>query len=209
MRQPRPIICWMMLVFTLACLTAGAMPVWLRMVIKNPTATGGLQGTPLVTALVPGTHRNNYTGGVGFGFLCNQNSHVTALGRVLLAGDTGTHYILIVPGTCAGSEYVQVNCGNPTATGSTVVAIDGVNFIFTPLAVPYAISSGSTYQIYSFETSGGDAWLDSNTTLTLAPAEGTIQASVLSSGTNPTGNTGCNTGGGNAYVIPNLYFTVP
>jgi len=124
-------------------------------------------GTTLITATTPGTLRNNATGWYGLSLNIGPNSLiVTALGRLVAPGNTGTHTLKIVD-----ASGVDVSGANVTVNTSGATA---GNFLFGTLASPVTLQANSTYYLLSQETQGGDQWYDSDTLV-----QTTTDASVL------------------------------
>jgi hypothetical protein len=121
---------------------------------------------PTGTALLTGYHpqasapRNNFTSQLGFQFTVGSNgATVTALGRIYLTGNTGSHVV----------KLVNAN-GTDVAGGSATVSLSAANtdgqFVYASLAAPVHLTAGSSYYLLSQETSGGDSWWDWNTQVT-------------------------------------------
>ena len=114
--------------------------------------------TPFVTSKTLGTVRNDYSGWVGMAIQIG-SSDITAnsLGRIVVAGNSGTHTVKIADST-----------GTDVAGGSVSVSMSGGtpgSFVYGNLASPVTLSAGATYYILSQEASGGDQWYDYNTTV--------------------------------------------
>lgn len=101
-----------------------------------------------MSAYSPGSALNNFTGGVGFKFLCTAPLTVTSLGRWKIAGNSQTHTVRIrnSSGTSVASVSVDLSGGSAGA------------FNYADLLTPYVLTPGQTYYILSDETNGGDQW---------------------------------------------------
>lgn len=113
-----------------------------------------------ITGQTLGTLRNNYTGFVGFKFTTGNSAiKITQLGRWVVSGNTGSHAIKI---TLASS-------GSMVSGGTATVATSGAaagQYVYATLPSPIILQPNTAYYVSSLETSGGDQWYDSNTTLT-------------------------------------------
>jgi len=112
-------------------------------------------GAALVTAFTPGAPRNNFTAGYGMQFtLGNTPLFVTALGRIDIAGNTGTHVVKLV----RASDGTDVPGGSVTVS----LASNGTagQFVYTPLANPVTLDANASYYLITQETNGGDLFYD-------------------------------------------------
>jgi predicted transglutaminase-like cysteine proteinase len=128
------------------------------------SGTGGSTGA-FVTSKVLGTLRNDYTGWVGMSITVGATPlNVTALGRILVAGNSGTHVLKIV----------NAVTGVDVPGGSAVITMTGSagQFVYANLPSPIALNANTTYYVLSQEAAGGDRWYDFNTTATVAPVAG-------------------------------------
>lgn len=108
-----------------------------------------------------GTIRNNLTGFVGMKFTTGAAAvTVTSLGRVYVAGNTGTHTVKIV-NVATGADVAGASVSINTSTGTP-----SNGFKYAALAAPVILSANTAYYLVSQETSGSDQWYDSNTALT-------------------------------------------
>lgn len=123
-------------------------------------------GTPLVTA--GGTSsslRNDFSGWVGTAFKVGATPlTVTALGRYVVTGSSGTHVVKLVQFT--GTT------GTDVPWGSVTVSTAGVpvgTYAYTTLRTPITLEANGTYFLVSQEVAGGDRWYDYwNNAITLA-----------------------------------------
>lgn len=146
-------------------------------------------GTSFVTGTTLGTLRNDYGDYVGMRVTMNQNATVTRLGRIMVAGNTGSHMLkiinaatgLAVPG---GSVTVAMTGGEPGA------------FKYAALPSPVTLLAGATYYFVSLEQRGGDYWHDLDTVITTTGA-GSVLGGIYASGA---GAWRANGGAGRAYV---------
>lgn len=131
--------------------------------------------TNFLTSVTLGSPRNNYAEWVGMRVTVGpQPLMVTALGRIVAAGNSGAHSVKIVrasdgqdvPGSLVA---VQTSSGTPG------------QFQYVSLPAPVMLSSGGTYYMLSKESSGGDLWYDVNTAVTNRPVA-TIQSGAYGSG---------------------------
>ena len=112
--------------------------------------------TPLITAGINATRRDDYNGWVGFQFTANQNLVITALGRQWQHGafdDTPANNKTVKLWTNAGVEL-----GAVTITPSSVKL---GQFQYELLGAPVNLTSGQSYRVASLEVLGsGDRWSD-------------------------------------------------
>ena len=108
-----------------------------------------------------GTIRNNLTGWVGMKFTTGAAAvTVTSIGRVYVAGNTGTHTVKLV-NVATGADVAGGSVSINTSTGTP-----SNGFKYASLAAPVILAANTAYYLVSQETSGGDQWYDSNTVLT-------------------------------------------
>ena len=136
--------------------------------VKLSAGGGGPSGTPFISAQSLGTLRNNFTGCVGFTFTAAVSPvTVTALGRWVVSGNSGTHVVYLV----RTSDDSIVASASVNTSGATPGAYKYASI--TPTALP----AGSTgYILCSAETNAGDQWYDNDTTITTFSS--TVAASV-------------------------------
>jgi hypothetical protein len=121
------------------------------------TVVASLPSTNYVTSFTPGTARNNFTGWVGMSITVGSSPvTVTALGRIVVSGNTGSHTMKIV--NAANSEDVTGSSVSVPTSGGTAGTLAYAN-----LASSVTLSANTTYYIMSQEASGGDSWYDVNT----------------------------------------------
>jgi uncharacterized OsmC-like protein len=112
--------------------------------------------------------RNDFTGWVGMQFTVGNSAlSVSALGRVSVYGNTGTHTVKLVniDGTDVAGGAVSI----PAIGG----AAGKVNY--TALASPVTLQANTAYYLLSQEVDGGDQWYD------FAPLSTTSAAAVTNS----------------------------
>ncbi len=126
--------------------------------VDNTSATY----TPYISSVSGGTLRNNFTGEVGFQIDVGASSiTVQQLARWVVSGNTGTHTVQIWSSPFSGS---------PVSVASVSVSTSGApsgQFKFVSLGTPVVLSASTTYVVTSDETSGGDQWIDNDSTLTV------------------------------------------
>ncbi|MBV8904168.1 MAG: hypothetical protein JOZ22_11090 [Acidobacteriia bacterium] len=87
---------------------------------------------------------------------------VSALGRIVVAGNSASHAIKLV--NASGSDVA-----GGSATVITAGATPG-NFVYASLANPVVLNANTVYYVVSQEAQGGDTWYDWDTTLQTASA---------------------------------------
>ena len=88
---------------------------------------------------------------------------VTALGRIFIAGNTGSHAVKLVRASTA------VDVPGASATVSMASGTSG-QFVYAPLSVPVTLAANATYYLMSLEVAGGDQWYDLTPVLSTAAA---------------------------------------
>ena len=115
---------------------------------------------PYVSSTTLGTPRNDYSGYVGMEIVVGQNPiTVTALGRMMVGGNTGTHIV----------KLVQASDGTDMPGGAVSIGTSGGTagqFQYGSLANKVVLAAGATYYLVSQETAGGDFWYNDDTRLT-------------------------------------------
>ncbi|HLG95334.1 MAG TPA: immunoglobulin domain-containing protein [Bryobacteraceae bacterium] len=112
-----------------------------------------------VTSTTLGTLRNNYSGWVGMSVTTGaQPIAITALGRIFVSGNTGTHVLKIV------QSSTGTDVPGTSVTVSTIGGVSG-NFVYANLAAPVTLNVNTTYYVLSQEAAGGDQWYDYNTSV--------------------------------------------
>lgn len=98
--------------------------------------------------------RNDFSGFVGMRFTVGSTPlDVTSLGRICVAGNSGTHTVKFV----LDSTGVDV----PGASaGVNMAACSAGQFVYTALGSPITLLANTAYYLASQETAGGDQWYD-------------------------------------------------
>jgi List-Bact-rpt repeat protein len=101
--------------------------------------------------------RNDFTGWVGMKLTVSSSPvTVNALGRINVAGSTGSHMV----------KLVRASDGTDLPGGSASVTVGGGTggqFQYTSLASPVTLSANTSYYLVSQEVNGGDSWYDHGT----------------------------------------------
>jgi hypothetical protein len=117
---------------------------------------GGGSGTAFVTGYVTAGRpmRNDYSGWVGGKLTIGSNAlNVSSVGRVCLAGNSGTHTV----------KFVNATNGQDVAGGSAAVSMAGCSagqFVYVSLPGTISLPAGTSYDLVSQEVAGGDKWYD-------------------------------------------------
>lgn len=159
---------------------------------------GGGGATSFVTSVTAGSTRNNWNGEVGFRFTVGASPiTVTELARWVLAGNTNAHNVSI---------YGNIFTGSPTLIAQVSIDTSGAptNAFKSEAISPVVLSAATIYCIVSEELSGGDSFLNSNTSITTTTVATVVDA-VYRSGTSGAFH---NNGGpaGFAYVPPSFSY---
>jgi len=132
---------------------------------SNPisiTVTGSSSPGAFVTGATLGALRNDFDGWLGMKFTVGSSPlSVTALGRYVISGNSGTHTM----------KLVDASNDSDVPNGSVSVALSGAKagkFKYGVLANSITLSANTSYYIVSQESSGGDEWADETTTVTTA-----------------------------------------
>ena len=182
----------LILFFLLTCALRCSEAQMQRMWLNKPNAGPVLNAA--ITSEVLGTSRNNFTGSVGFKFLCTNNCHIAAIGMWVEAGST------------------QSDCLAVNSTEEAFLTTSGLPVGFNYVSIsPVALVSGNYYIITMQTVNGGDHWYDDNTTIVLNPLVGKMDSS--SGAISAIGSCGLSTTlqsvGSVSYGPPNFLFTVP
>jgi hypothetical protein len=118
--------------------------------------------------------RNDFSGWVGMKLNVGGNTlFVGTLGRICVAGNSGTHTI----------KFVNANSGVDVPGGSVTLNMSGCTagqFVYSSLANPIVLPAATSYYLVSQETQGGDQWYDYGT---VSPApDVAVNSSVYFSG---------------------------
>jgi RHS repeat-associated protein len=131
----------------------------------GPVNIKGTGGTPLVSSIVPGILRSNFTGWVGLKFTVGaRNWTVSELSRYVVYGNSRPHTVKLV--TASGTDV---------AGGSVTINTLGVpanQFAYAPLAAPITLTANTTYFVVSYEEDNGDTWHDGDTQMFAAATWG-------------------------------------
>jgi len=153
------------------------------------TAVFESQETSFTRTVTPGTLRNDSGLFVGLKFTVgNLPARITSLGRIMVAGNTGSHLV----------KLVDAATGLDVPGGSVTVAMAGGTageFRYAVLSDPVTLEAGTSYYLVSKEFYAGDYWYDWNTRVTTTPVA-TVDSAVY-------GNAGTwytPSGTGRAYV---------
>lgn len=133
-------------------------------------------GTPYVSSKVLGSLRNDFSGWVGARIQIGASPRtVTALGRVRVGTNTGTHVVKIVnesTGADIAGGSVSINMSSGTAG----------QYVYGTLASPVTLAANTSYYVISQEVSGGDQWYNDTDTQVFPGAFGTIPGAVYGFG---------------------------
>lgn len=132
------------------------------------------RGTPAEAAFVTGTtlgiSHNSWSGWAGMRIQVGANPVVvTALGRMVVAGNTATHTV----------KLVKAREGTEVPGGAVEVATSGGvadEFQYANLNSPVALAAGADYYVVSQEKAGGDRFYSADTMVTTTPVADVITA---------------------------------
>jgi hypothetical protein len=140
-----------------------------------------------ITALTPGTLRNDFPGYVGGTINPQRNMVVTHLGRYVNAGNSQTHLLTLWNAT----DSVLVAQTSISCAGAPV----GFNYV--SLSTAAALIAGKTYILTSEEFASGDTWQNFDSVVTVS-ADFAAPSSIFSS--SPT--SGFTVDVGDAFYVP-------
>ncbi|MEO8097249.1 MAG: chitobiase/beta-hexosaminidase C-terminal domain-containing protein [Acidobacteriota bacterium] len=153
---------------------AAYVPVNLTYAVTAPAPPVG--GTPLVSSYSGNLARNNFTGWLGMRITVGPNPFtVTSLGRLCSAGNAGVHAV----------KLVDAQTGADVPGGTVSLSLAGCTpgqFSYSPLSSALLLPSQKSYYLASYESAGGDRWLD-YASVTILPV-GTVSAAYSFSGSN-------------------------
>lgn len=145
-----------------------------------------------VTGQTLGTLRNDSTSARGWQFQVDPPTiTVTALGRWVVAGNSGTHTVRLRDASCVDLATVTVDTSGKTAG----------QYSYTDLVSSVQLVTGVGYFIMSDETSGGDQWYNNDTIITVS--------SDITMGLSAHSACVFSVGGGAAYVPVSFKYTKP
>jgi hypothetical protein len=150
---------------------------------------------PAISSVTTGLLRDDFGGLVGFQFQAQHNMTVTALGRYIVSGNSGTHLLYLKDDSCTTLATVNLN-----SSGRTVG-----EFAFTNLSTAISLTGGNTYYVMSTEVNGGDYWYDDGTTYSFTyPSDFSSESSAFDS-------TGCSlhTSGTHSYGPVSFLYSKP
>ena len=119
-----------------------------------PSSGGVLSGTAFLTDANNATLRNDYTGWLGMRLTVGKDPlTVSALGRLYIVGNTGTHTVKLVRAIdgvdlLGGSALISVTTGIPNT------------ITYAALPSPITLAANTSYYLVSQETKGADLWRD-------------------------------------------------
>jgi hypothetical protein len=129
-----------------------------------------------VTGKTLGTPRNSYNGFAGMKITVGANPvTVTALGRLEVSGNTGTHTVKLV--NAVGGTDVTGGSVSVTMSGETAG-----DFTYATLSSPVVLAAGSSYYLVSQETFGGDQYYGAEDTTVTTTAVATEVSGVYGAG---------------------------
>jgi hypothetical protein len=148
-----------------------------------------------LSAITPGSVRNNYSGWVGFKFSTGSKTPtITALGRWRVSGNTGTHLVRLYKSDNTQIASVSIDMSSGTAGEIKWASI-----------TPVTLLSGTSYYVLSQELDTGDQWYQDDTTVTGNSDAGTLWGSAYTS--DPSVSFTDNTSGGYSFVPVSFQFT--
>ena len=122
-------------------------------------ASSANNDTSVVTGQTLGTLRNNFTGTVGFIFNATAIT-VTALGRWVLSGNSGSHTVTLYD-EATTSTVISVSVNTSGATAGQFLYVN---------CTPTLLVNTRQYALETAETSGGDQWYDGDSSITYTAA---------------------------------------
>jgi hypothetical protein len=157
----------------------------------NVSNTGTTSSYSFLTGYALTSLRNDYNGYVGMEFTVGGSAlSVSALGRLCVAGNTGTHTV----------ELVNVGTGTAVATANVNMAgCTAGEYQYVALGSAVTLAANTAYYLASLESYGGDQWYQAGP---VAANVGTVNAAAYFDWTNWHSGSGANT----SYVPPNFVY---
>ena len=119
-----------------------------------------------------GQTRNDFSGWVGIAVTpVSTPMVVSAVGRFVAPGNTGTHTVKIVDGA-TGIDIAGASVSINLADGAQGT------FVYRSLPTPVTLAPGTTYFILSQETAGGDLWYDFEGTTAVNTPDADLSGSI-------------------------------
>jgi len=129
-----------------------------QLTVSAPSNTSSTQANYLTSSKL-GTLRNDFSGYVGMQVMVGSSPiTVTALGRIMASGNSGTHTV----------KLVKVSDGTDVPGGSVSIAMSGGTvgqFQYANLSSPVVLSAGTAYYVMSQESAGADGWYSNDSTV--------------------------------------------
>lgn len=149
---------------------------------------------PFITSQSTGVLRNNFSGFVGFQFTVGASPiTITALGRLVFAGNTFTHVVNLYDNGGSGIPIL-------TVTVATLGQTAG-QYTYANVITPMVLAAGGIYFCLSQELSAGDQWADQTTTV-VGASVATVNGSAIILSTAPQ----LGAAGLFSYVPPNFLY---
>lgn len=164
--------------------------------IINPFIFGSApppsSGSPFITAITPGSLRNDFSSFVGFAFqVGGADITITDLGRWVYSGNSQSHTIKITNGSYTTLCSASLNTSGQTAGQFAYVS-----------CTPTVLTIGNTYYLLAEEFNGGDQWSNDDCSGLTHTSDANITFSVYYLGSLTTNNSD------QSYVPVNLKYTV-
>jgi hypothetical protein len=155
----------------------------------------GSPASPYITGFAAGGRalRNDFTGWVGAKLTVGSTAmSVSSLGRICIAGNTGTHTVKLVnAGTRQDVASAQVN----------MAGCSGGQFVYSALSANVSLAANASYYLATQEAVGGDQWYNAGPVPTTSDAV-VNNAAYSIDGTNFIANSN-----NASYVPPNLQYS--
>lgn len=185
-------------IFALSLIASSGMnPAFIGSTVHKPASGGGGGGG---TAFIVSGHGSTTQAGnfaVGYEFVPGVNMTITAVGLMMISGNTGSHVVYI--------KSAEALC--TIIATSSAINFSGQtpgNYIYVTLGTPVSLTSGTHYQIQGDYFTGSDLFYNDNVTLT-PTSDGTISESTYYDGT----SCHINTSGRFGFIGPNFKYTSP
>ena len=141
-------------------------------VSAGAAATACPSGDPYIASKSLGTLRNDYSGWIGTRITIGASPRtVTALGRVRVSTNTGSHTVKLVnsaTGLDVPGGSVLLNMSSGTAG----------EYVYGLLPSPLTLDANTSYLVVSQEFNGGDQWHNDTNTVVTSTSVGTIPGAI-------------------------------
>jgi hypothetical protein len=186
-RKLRKFINLLVLIFCASALVYGQ-------VMQQAIVNSAVLSTPIVTGQSLGSTRNNSSLCLGFEFTAPSSNPptVTALGRWVVSGNSGSHTLYL--GKYVGTTWTTVATVSVNTSGATAAT-----YLYGSVT-PVTLLTSTNYGLFSCELNTGDSFYDAvGTTVTINSAFGASETGAYEANPPTSGNLTQAGGAGHSY----------